>query len=240
MAEILLIETATQVCSVGIANSDGMLSLKEDNGSNYAHSSSLTVFIEEALLAANLSFSSLSAVAISRGPGSYTGLRIGVAAAKGICYALDIPLIAVDTLDGLARQCAENPKGFDKTEAPNGLPVLLCPMIDARRMEVYCALFDFDGKQILETEALVVNSSSFLTYLESHKILFFGNGAAKCASVIQHPNALFLDGIAPSAKGLAESAMNKFQMAAFEDIAYFEPFYLKDFVAGTPRVKGLN
>lgn len=239
MANVLLIETSTRVCSVGVASHGQLLSLREDFSANYSHSALLTVFIEEALKNANLTIKQLNAVAVSQGPGSYTGLRIGVSAAKGVCYALDIPLLAVDTLKAMAMQCLNI-----KTEAlqplgPDSLPILLCPMIDARRMEVYHALFDFELKSVVPTQAKIIDNNSFADLLKNHRIAFFGDGAEKCQNIIQHSNAVFFNDVFPSVKGMLTEACEKLHRSEFVDVAYFEPFYLKDFVAGAPKVKGL-
>jgi len=240
MANILLIETATTVCSVGISHDGTLVSIREDSGFQYSHSSSLTVFIEEVMRELQLPFGALDAVAVSRGPGSYTGLRIGVAAAKGLCYALNLPIIAVDTLHSLANQCITTHFATRQHLVNPAAPILFCPMIDARRMEVYCCLYDQHCKPMGSVEAKIIHSESFDDILQNHQIVFFGNGAVKSATVIQHPHALFLDGVAASVRGMSHSAAEKFRSKEFEDIAYFEPFYLKDFVAAAPRVKGLR
>ncbi len=217
-----------------------MLALRESVDKDYAHSTLLTVFIQELLATAEVTPGQLDAVAVSSGPGSYTGLRIGVSAAKGLCYALDIPLIAVNTMKALAvvaRNQVTVCKGYLN---PNSLELLYCPMIDARRMEVYYALFDSKHNQVKKTVAAIIDGNSFKKELESKKIMFFGDGAAKCRSVIQSKNALFLKEIWPSAKGMVSEAEKKWKQKDFVNLAYFEPFYLKDFVAGKARVKGLH
>ena len=233
MALILSIETATPVCSVALAKDNKVLALKESTKKN-SHSEIVTVFIDELLKENHFTFSDLDAVAVSKGPGSYTGLRIGVSTAKGLCYALDIPLIAVNTSQSLAIGALQD-YHLDK-----GLPVLFCPMIDARRMEVYCALFDKNNHEVRETKAEIIEPDSFQTYLESNNVIFFGDGADKCKEMIQHANAIFLENIFPSAKNMAGIVLKKFNNQQFEDVAYFEPFYLKDFVAGISKVKGLK
>ncbi len=233
MALILSIETATPVCSVALAKDNEVIELKESTKKN-SHSEIVTVFIDELLKENKFSFSDLNAVAVSKGPGSYTGLRIGVSTAKGLCYALDIPLIAVNTLRALAFGTSQ-----EYSQDPN-MQVLFCPMIDARRMEVYCALFDNINREVRETKAEIVEPDSFKTYLKSNKVFFFGDGAAKCKEVIQHPNAVFLENIFASAANMVVIALEKFNNKQFEDVAYFEPFYLKDFIAGVPKVKGLK
>ncbi len=189
----------------------------------------LTVFIGEAMAEAGIGYNELSGVAVSRGPGSYTGLRIGVSAAKGICYGADIPLIALDTLlimaRGLLRNIADN----------DGL--LLCPMIDARRMEVYTALYDTAGTRVKDITAEIIDNDSFKDYLDERKIIFFGDGSGKCRDTLKHPNAVFIEGIYPSACYMAQLSFKAFAEKIFEDTAYFEPFYLKDFLATTPKNK---
>lgn len=233
MTIILSIETATPVCSVALIKNNQVLAVKKSTRKN-SHAEIVTVFIDELMKENQFSFKDLDAVAVSKGPGSYTGLRIGVSTAKGMCYALDIPLIAVNTLQSLAIGAS-----FDY-QPDEGLPVLFCPMIDARRMEVYCALFDKSNREIRETKAEIIEPDAFQTYLVSNKVVFFGDGADKCKEVIQHSNAVFLENVFPSAKNMAGIALDKFNKQQFEDVAYFEPFYLKDFVAGIPRVKGLK
>jgi tRNA threonylcarbamoyladenosine biosynthesis protein TsaB len=231
MASILLVETATRVCSVGIANENGIVALREDLTMQYSHSSQLTTFIEEVVKEAGLVFSQLDAVAVSMGPGSYTGLRIGVSASKGLCYALEIPLIAVDSLyvlANVAKETISEPVDF------------YLPMIDARRMEVYNAVYDSSLHPLRETAAEIIDGNSFQEYLQKGKVALFGDGAAKCADTVNHENALYFNDIYSSAKGLVHPAWVKFNQRQFEDVAYFEPFYLKDFVAGNPRVKGLK
>jgi tRNA threonylcarbamoyladenosine biosynthesis protein TsaB len=195
------------------------------------HSSIVTVFIDEVMKECGLSYRDLDAVVVSKGPGSYTGLRIGVSTAKGICYALDKPLIAINTLEAMA---AGMLKGTPS------LPVILCPMIDARRMEVYNALFDTDLNCVRETKAEIIDENSFSEMLTDHILVLAGDGAEKCKALLgNHPNVRFIDDFFPSAINMVLPAEKKFQAAAFEDIAYFEPFYLKDFIPGIPKIKGL-
>jgi len=231
---ILLIETATTACSVGLARDGKLIALRESLDQR-SHAELITVFIAEVLGETNIPFSALDAVAVSKGPGSYTGLRIGVSTAKGVCYAHDLPLIAIETLYAMAA-------GFKQKQAAEiQQNDLLCPMIDARRMEVYAALFDTELNTIMPTEAVVVDEQSFREYLKDKRIHFFGDGAAKCREPLGiYPNALFTDDIYPSAAFFVEAAFAAFAAKSFEDVAYFEPFYLKDFVAGIPRVKGLR
>jgi len=230
MENILLIETATRVCSVAIAIGGKVGGLAEDNSSQYSHSSQLTGFIEKVIKEAGMQFSQLDAVAVSMGPGSYTGLRIGVSVAKGLCYGLDIPLIAVNTLSSMASVANSSKKEF---------PAYLVPMIDARRMEVYSAVFSNQLQPIRDTRAEIITGESFSEFLNDGRVAFFGDGAAKCREAVTHKNAIFYDDFYPSATGMATEASRKYSESKFEDVAYFEPFYLKDFVAGKPRVKGL-
>ncbi len=198
----------------------------------------LTVFIGEAMAEAGIDYSELSGVAVSRGPGSYTGLRIGVSAAKGICYGADIPLIALDTLLIMARGVSKNIAGSDDfTISADNEGLLLCPMIDARRMEVYTALYDTAGKRVKDITAEIIDNDSFKDYLDERKIIFFGDGSGKCRDTIKHPNAVFIEGIYPSACYMAQLSFKAFAEKKFEDTAYFEPFYLKDFLATTPKNK---
>lgn len=228
MDPILNIETSTGVCSVSVSDKDAILAARESR-IDRSHASMLTVFIGEAMAEAGIGYNELSGVAVSRGPGSYTGLRIGVSAAKGICYGADIPLIALDTLlimaRGLLRNIADN----------DGL--LLCPMIDARRMEVYTALYDTAGTRVKDITAEIIDNDSFKDYLDERKIIFFGDGSGKCRDTLKHPNAVFIEGIYPSACYMAQLSFKAFAEKKFEDTAYFEPFYLKDFLATTPKNK---
>jgi tRNA threonylcarbamoyladenosine biosynthesis protein TsaB len=229
LALILNIETATTVCSVSLAKDGELLALKEING-DYSHAENLTVFIEDVFKQAKYKPSDVDAIAVSKGPGSYTGLRIGVSTAKGLCYSLDKPLIAINTLKHLSLSISkENKKEW------NG--ALFCPMIDARRMEVYCAIFDSDNKEVKPTTAKIIDEESFFDYLKNNKVIFFGDGAEKCKTVLsQNKNVIFIDGVVPSAKNMHTLSEQAFLNKQFEDVAYFEPFYLKDFVAGKKKV----
>ena len=231
MANILLIETATRVCSVGLLKGERIVSLHEDRSMQYSHSSLLTDFSQQVVEEAGLGFQQLDAVAVSMGPGSYTGLRIGVSAAKGFCYALDIPLIAVNTLEAMAH-CAAS--------AYANTANFYAPMIDARRMEVYNAVFDASLQQQRETMAEIIDENSFSAFLAKGSVLFFGDGAPKCRETIRHTNAIFNDEIYPSVNGMIQPVLTRFEEKRFENLAYFEPYYLKDFVAGAPKVKGLQ
>jgi tRNA threonylcarbamoyladenosine biosynthesis protein TsaB len=218
LALILNIETATKNCSVSISEKGVVLAIKELNDGNYSHSENLHVFIKIVLELAKKSFSDIDAIAVSKGPGSYTGLRIGISATKGLCFSLDKPLISISTLTSLA-----NSISIDKNAC-------VIPLLDARRMEVYSAVFDNDYNQIREIQAEVIDSTSFLAFLNKGKVYFLGDGAEKCKDVIKHENAIFLDGYFPSAKQMAKLSYVKYKKNDTEDVAYFEPFYLKDFL----------
>lgn len=222
MAIILHIETATTNCSVSISKEDETLFLKEDNNKNYSHAESLHVFIDAVLKESNIALTDLDAIAVSKGPGSYTGLRIGVSAAKGLCFALNKPLISVPTLQALAYQA----------KVENGIIV---SMLDARRMEVYSCIFDSHYNQIRDTEAEILDHNSFRDYLENDKVYFIGNGVDKTKDILAtHRNAIFIENKVPSANEMGLLAYNKYKISDFEDVAYFEPYYLKDFVALKP------
>jgi len=220
---ILNIETATKNCSVSVSDGAEILAFKELNEGKFSHAEKLHSFILEVLELAKLEMKDLDAVAVSKGPGSYTGLRIGVSTAKGLCYALNIPLISIATLKSLAMQIPANTFDF------------MVPLLDARRMEVYSAVFDRHHIQVRETEAEIIGEESFKELLEKGKVCFLGDGAEKCVDFIKHKNALFLAGKYPSSHEMAILADHKYKDKAFEDLAYFEPFYLKDFVAGKPK-----
>lgn len=223
MSCILNIETSTNVCSVALSQ-DGVCLYEDVNMEGPSHAQVLAGYVKDAVSFADSHAIPIDAIAISKGPGSYTGLRIGVSEAKGVAYGRDAKLLSVPTLKLLTV-----PNLLGHEELPED--ALLCPMIDARRMEVYCALYDRALNEVVQTQALVIDSDSFKEYLDKQPIYFMGNGADKCVETIQHPNAHFIKNIVPRAKNmipLAEMAMAKEQ---FEDVAYFEPFYLKEFVA---------
>lgn len=222
MSVILSIETATTNCSVSLSKDGKTFLLKEDYDKNYSHAERLHVFIDDVLKEAKVTPSNLDAIAVSKGPGSYTGLRIGVSAAKGLCFALNKPLISVSTLEALAHQvvCHDG---------------VIVAMLDARRMEVYAAIFDSNFNQIKETQAKILDTSSFNDYLIQGKVSFIGNGVEKTKSLISHPNALFIEDKLPSANEMSLLAFKKYKINDFEDVAYFEPYYLKDFVALKPK-----
>ena len=220
---ILHIETSTKVCSVALSEDGKLLYHHEDfDGPN--HSETSGVYVDEALSFANSHAIPVDAVAVSMGPGSYTGLRIGVSLAKGVCYGRALPLIAVPTLKVL---CV--PVLLGKEELPED--ALLVPMIDARRMEVYSAVYDRALKEIRPIQADIVTAETYKEYLDRGPVYFFGNGAMKCQAVIQHPNAHFIDGIHPLAKNMFPLAERSMHLEEFQDVAYFEPYYLKEFVA---------
>lgn len=217
MTLILNIETATKNCSVSIAKNGTTLALKEVNDGAYSHAEKLHEFIEQVVLEAGINMNDLNAVAVSKGPGSYTGLRIGVSAAKGLCFALDIPLISVNTLTSMAYKISIS-EGY------------IIPLLDARRMEVYCSVFNKNKETIEDVSAKIIDENSFEDYLNESKVYFIGDGVEKCESIIIHENAVFKENTYPSAKEMAEISYQKYKIGNMEDVAYFEPFYLKDFV----------
>lgn len=223
MSCILHIDTSTSVCSVAVSQDGTCLFNKEDH-SGPNHSITLGIFIDEALALVDSQGIMLDAVSVSGGPGSYTGLRIGVSMAKGICYGRELKLISVPTLELL---CVPVLLNHDEIEDN----ALLCPMIDARRMEVYAALFDRALKPIRETRADVVDENTYKQWLDKRPVYFFGNGAAKCVEQINHPNARLIEDIEPLAKWMLPLAEKRMIQERFEDVAYYTPFYLKDFVA---------
>lgn len=226
MSCILSIETSTDVCSVAMSE-NGQCIFKEEDHSGPNHAVSLGVFVDEALSFTDNHAIPLGAVAVSQGPGSYTGLRIGVSMAKGICYGRDVPLLAVPTLEVMAVPVLLNHEIEEDA--------LLCPMIDARRMEVYSAIYDRALKPLRETRADVVDGDTYREFLDNHPVYFFGNGAAKCMETINHPNAHLIESIEPLAKYMFPLAERKWVQKEYEDVAYFVPFYLKDFVAKMPK-----
>lgn len=223
MPYLLSIETATPSCSVAIHHDDRLLACHSLHVEK-SHSGFLAVLIKDMLGYCKLVMTDLSAVAVSGGPGSYTGLRIGTSTAKGLAYSLQIPLIAVNTLEALARQI------------PTLDTVSLCPMLDARRMEVYSMVVGPNHSIIQPTEAVVVDESSYVQFLEKGRVLFFGSGAEKCKEVIMHVNAVFRDDVFPSAATVGSIAFDKFHKGEFEDVAYYEPFYLKEFRPTKPKI----
>lgn len=227
---ILSIETATTVGSVAL-HQDGKLLGSYELHIDKSHSAAITQLIEHLVNMSGGTMQDLTGVALSKGPGSYTGLRIGTSTAKGLCYGLDIPLIAINTLEAMAFHVSrfiQNPKS------------LLCPMIDARRMEVYTAYYDAEMMELKATHAKIIDEVSFQEELTLGDVVLFGNGAAKCKTVLKHANLQVIEGIVPHAKEIGVLAHQKFVNEEFEDVAYFEPFYLKDFVAGKPKNKVLG
>jgi len=234
---ILHIESATDICSVALSEGDRQLSLVE-SGPERSHATLLSAFIRKAIAQGNRELKQLDAVSVSKGPGSYTGLRIGVSTAKGLTYALDKPLLATGTLENLAYGAANHPLVIQLADE-HGTDLLLCPMLDARRMEVYAAFYSMSFAVVRDVAADLVDNNSYRHLLKEHHICFFGNGAAKCKEVIEHPHAHFIEGINPSAGYMIRPALHQYNTKQFEDVAYFEPFYLKDFVATKPRKKVL-
>ncbi len=228
MPNIIHIETSTSVCSAALST-DGVVKCHFENFDGPSHASLLGVYIKQLMEYARDKEVKIDAVAVSSGPGSYTGLRIGVSEAKGLCFGLGVPLISVPTLELLA--CAALFRNYFEED------VLYCPMIDARRMEVYSAIYDNALACVKPVGAYIVDENTFADELNDKKVIFFGNGAEKCKSVITHPNALFLDKVVPLATDMLALAERAFRDGRFEDVAYFEPFYLKEFVATTPKNK---
>jgi tRNA threonylcarbamoyladenosine biosynthesis protein TsaB len=239
MAFILNIDTATDICSASLSLNGQVVAARTSEPGDQNHASQLTVFIQEIFNQTQTSARQLNAVSVSKGPGSFTGLRIGVSTAKGIAYGADKPLLAVGTLDTMACQVAEKLRLSDPTVSMGTSleNTILCPMIDARRMEVYYALFNADGSMNSEVKAEIITENSFTELLESKRVLFFGNGAAKCKSTLLHPNAYFIENITPSASAMSVLSEIAFLQKDFVDVAYFEPFYLKDFIATVPKNK---
>ena len=221
MERIILIETSTSLCSVALAE-DGAVTAYRESSAPKAHASLTAVFVQEVLSERGIALADCDAVCVSKGPGSYTGLRVGVSTAKGLCFGSGRPLLAVGTLDTLVAQAEGEYK-------------YIIPMIDARRMEVYACVFE-NGAQITETEPVIVDENSFAEYLEQGPCLFIGDGAGKCADVIKHPNAHFCQ-CNPKASAMLSPAMKSYNEKRFEDVAYFEPFYLKEFVATVSKKK---
>ena len=238
MDNILLIETSTALCSVALAQ-DGAVTAYRESSAPKAHASLTAVFIQEMLQERGLTLADCKAVCVSKGPGSYTGLRVGVSTAKGLCFGSGKPLLAVGTLDTLVAQAAT----VIPSEVTHVIPSkvegstfrYIIPMIDARRMEVYTAVFE-NGVQITETAPAIIDETSFAEYLEQGSCLFIGDGAGKCADVIKHPNAHFTQ-CCPKASAMLQPAMAAYKEKRFEDVAYFEPFYLKEFVATVSKKK---
>ena len=223
MERIILIETSTALCSAALAE-DGVITSYRESAAPKAHASLTAVFVQEMLAERRLTLADCDAVCVSMGPGSYTGLRVGVSTAKGLCFGSGKPLMAVGTLDTLVAQAETNGYKY------------IIPMIDARRMEVYTAVFTPDGQQITETAPAIIDENSFTRQLEEGAVLFIGDGAGKCADVIRHPNAHFCQ-CHPKASAMLSPALKAYKEKRFEDVAYFEPFYLKEFVATVSKKK---
>jgi tRNA threonylcarbamoyladenosine biosynthesis protein TsaB len=226
---ILCLETATNLCSVALCDNAGVISMKESD-STKSHASMLTVFIDELLRAKGIKAGDLEAVAVSKGPGSYTGLRIGVSVAKGIAYGASIPLIGIETTLSMFWGIKENPSAVSPDKN-----TLFCPMLDARRMEVYYAVYNSEGIKTKDISAEIINENSFSFVPENQNIIFFGDGALKCRDVIRHKNAIFADNFSISASHMQKPVIQAFNNNSFEDVAYFEPLYLKDFITSTPK-----
>jgi tRNA threonylcarbamoyladenosine biosynthesis protein TsaB len=220
MATILCIETATTNCSVALSVHGSVIALVEDNSKQFSHAERLHVFIDQVLTEAGIDKGGLDAIAVSKGPGSYTGLRIGVSAAKGLCFALDIPLISIATLKSLALQ----------VKSGDGKVV---SMLDARRMEVYSAVFTFEGDEVRETQAEILTEHSFSDFLEESTVFFIGSGVEKFEAYCTHKNAVFVKDRLPSAREMCALADLKYKISDIENVAYFEPYYLKDFISTT-------
>ena len=227
MANIIHIDTSTDICSVALSQ-EGLCIYNREDREGPNHARVLAPMVEEATGLADSRGVKLDAVSVSAGPGSYTGLRIGVSTAKGLCYGRNLNLIGVQTLELL---CV--PILLEHEEIPEDS--LLCPMLDARRMEVYTALYDRTLRPASEVAPMIVEDSSFRDVLKERPVVFFGNGAAKCKDIIKHDNAIFIDGIEPLAKNMLPLADKAIAQGKTEDVAYFEPFYLKDFIAGTSK-----
>jgi tRNA threonylcarbamoyladenosine biosynthesis protein TsaB len=225
---ILSIETATDKSSVAVHDKGRLLGLVELHLTN-SHSGSLTVIIDQLLKNCQLSNTEISAIAVSEGPGSYTGLRIGISTAKGLCYALGKPLIAVNTLDAMAEQVIEN---YAYSANKN---LLFCPMIDARRMEVYSAMYNIDKQRCLAPKPIIIEHDAFKEFTDENEILIFGNGAAKCTKVLPSKVFKLIEGVYPSAKYIGKLAYAKYLEAHFADVAYLEPYYLKAYQAKLPK-----
>lgn len=225
-ALLLSIESSTRNCSVALSQNGQLIALKEASSDQFIHSEKLHLFIEELFKESNTAIENLSGVVLGKGPGSYTGLRIGASAAKGLCFALKIPLMAIGSLDILATKAAK--------EVSKELETTIIPMFDARRMEVYCATYDHKGSQISDVEAKVLDEHSFAS-VKGKKIYLVGDGVEKCRGLLKEQRIVFGDVLFPSASELSELGYQKFLRKEFEELAYFEPWYFKEFIAGKPK-----
>lgn len=236
MERIILIETSTALCSTAMVE-DGKIVCYRESSENRAHASLTAVFVDEMLKERGCSLNECSAVCISEGPGSYTGLRVGVSTAKGLCFGAGIPLLSVGTLEILVNQALQKhaPDGFQRERDDDKLAFkYIVPMIDARRMEVYTAIFEGNGTRVTDTEAKIIDGDSFSDILAEGPVLFIGDGVAKCTDTLTHPNAHFIQ-TCPKASAMLEPAERELRERHFRDVAYFEPFYLKEFVATTSK-----
>lgn len=233
---ILHIETATNICSVALSEGEKLIALRESD-QDKSHGALLTIFMDEVLKEGGLKPEDIDALSVSKGPGSYTGLRIGVSATKGFAYALDLPIIGIDTLLAMAIGAKASEEVEDL--AKQNTKLLLCPMIDARRMEVFSGFYTMEDQTYRKVSADVIDEGSYESILANHPIAFFGNGSQKVKEILQHDNAHFIEGIVPSAKNMILLSLAAVREKKFEDTAYFEPYYLKDFVATTPKKKVL-
>jgi tRNA threonylcarbamoyladenosine biosynthesis protein TsaB len=231
MSIILNLESSTDICSVALSY-DGKAADVMENTEGMNHARLMSVYVKEIMQRNNLGFDRLSAIAVSKGPGSYTGLRIGVSLAKGLCYAHHIPLIAVSSLQAMSSYVIENKNQWKLPDSDN---LIFCPMIDARRMEVYLALFDCQNYEVEGVRSKIINENSFQDLLSQRPVVFFGNGSEKVRPVIIHSNAFFIPDIKTSAQFMCSLSDKAFENKQFVDLAYFEPFYLKDFIAGVPK-----
>ena len=223
MSFILAIETTTKNCSVALFEDSVLVNIKEQNSDKYIHAEKLILFILEVVKGSNISLKDVDCIALSSGPGSFTGLRIGTSTAKGLCYSLDIPLVSVSTLKAMAFETSKN-QNYK----------YYCPMIDARRMEVFASIYDSHNNEVREVRADVVDENTYASFLKE-KMLFFGDGALKCRSIINNSNAHFIESKFPSAKNIGKLGFEKFKNKDFEDTAYYDPNYLKDFIVGKKK-----
>lgn len=224
MTNLLFLETSTKLCSVALSHGEELLASRQSLEDGYTHAENLHQFIHECLIEANLSPKQLDAIVVSKGPGSYTGLRIGVSAAKGLAYGLDLPIIALESLEIIAATCKASHPDFD----------IYIPMIDARRMEVYAASYDQNMSRLNPIQAIVVDTDEFDKY-PSQRVAYFGDGAEKCKEILNAKGWKFIPGIQADAKFMLPAALLKYKSGEFENTAYFEPFYLKEFIAGKPK-----